>query len=124
MVLLVKRDGKEIQKNLTLTNKEGTTGVLRSRVYVSEFLKAKFEPLPKVEKDLYGINYGIRVLAYSKSGFFSELEIPEGFIITEVNSRPIENPEEFSKIIERIRGNVIISGITERGRKVYFPYRF
>ncbi|MCR9251552.1 MAG: trypsin-like peptidase domain-containing protein [bacterium] len=124
LMLTVSRDGKEVEKNLTLTNKEGTTGRTVSKVYFSEFLKAKFEPLPKVERDLYGIDYGIRVLDYSKSGFFSELEIPEGFIITEVNSRPIEDPEEFSKIIERIRGNVIIEGITERGRKIYFPYRF
>ncbi len=124
LTLLIRRDGKEIEKKLILTNKEGTTSLIESRVYYSEFLKAKFEPVPKVERDLYAINHGIRVLEYSKSGFFAELEIPEGFIITEVNNRPMEDPEEFSKIIERIRGNVIISGITERGRKVYFPYRF
>ena len=120
----VLRDGKSLSKQLTLTNKEGTTDLLTSRTYYSDFLGAKFEPLPKVERDLYGIEYGIKVVEYNKSGFFARLDIPEGFIITTVNNSPIESPEEFAKIIERIRGNVIISGITERGRKVYFPYRF
>ncbi len=120
----VLREGKSFSKELTLTNKEGTTELLKSSTYYSDFLGATFEPLPKVERDLYGIDYGVRVVEYNKSGFFARLDIPEGFIITSVNSSPVESPEEFAKIIERIRGNVIVSGITERGRKVYFPYRF
>ena len=58
------------------------------------------------------------------SGFFRKLDIPEDFIITEINNTPIESPEELEEILEKIRGRVIISGITKRGKKVYYPYLF
>ena len=58
-----------------------------------------------------------------KNGFFSGLGIPEGFIITQINNKEINNPEELAKVLENIRGRFDVIGITERGRKVYYPFR-
>lgn len=124
MVLTVERDGKTLEKTLTLTNREGTTGIIRRNVYTSDWLSASFEAVPKVEKDLLGIPTGIRVEKFSNAGFFAKLGIPEGFIITHINNTPIQKPEEFTEILEKIKGRVIISGIDARGRKVYYPYYF
>lgn len=123
MVLKIKRGDKTLVKNIVLTNKEGTTGVIKKEIYRSESLKVVFEKLPKVERDLIGIKGGVRVVEIG-SGFFSKLDIPKDFIITEINNTPIDSPKELEEILERIRGRVIISGITSRGKKVYYPYMF
>jgi len=34
-------------------------------------------------------------------GFFAELRIPEGFIITHINNTKIASPEEFAEILEK-----------------------
>ncbi len=124
IVLLVEREGKQKEKNLTLTNREGTTGIIKREVFESEWLDATFENVSKVEKDLLGIKNGIKVIDYRPAGIFAELGIAEGFIITHINNTSIENPEEFADYLQHIRGRVIISGIDRRGRKVYYPYYF
>ncbi len=122
--LTLQREGKEINRTLTLTNREGTTGIIERQLVSSEILAATFENVSKVEKDLIGISHGVKVVDYSSSGFFAELGIPEGFIITNINNTSIENPEKLIDILEKIRGRVIISGVDKKGRKVYYPYYF
>ncbi|XOV93174.1 MAG: trypsin-like peptidase domain-containing protein [Bacteroidota bacterium] len=122
--LVLHREGKEISKTLTLTNREGTTGVIKRNLVKSDYLAATFENVSKVERDLIGISNGVKVVDYTSNGFFAELGIPEGFIITNINNASIENPEELINILEKIRGRVIIAGIDKKGRKVYYPYYF
>jgi len=124
VTLTVEREGSQKKKTLTLTNREGTTGVIKRNIYASEWLSATFETVPKVEKDLLGINNGVKVVDYKPTGIFAELGISEGFIITHINNTAIEKPEEFADILQHIKGRVIISGIDKRGRKVYYPYFF
>lgn len=122
--LVVERDGKELEKTLTLTNREGTTGIIKRNIYTSEWLSATFESVSKVEKDLLGIQSGIKVIDYKRYGPFSELGIPKGFIITRINNTEINDPERFTEILHKIKGRVIISGVDRRGRQVYYPYQF
>ena len=119
----IKRGEKVLTKNVVLTNKEGTEEVIKKEIYKSESLQVTLEKLSKVERNLLDIKGGVKVVDIG-SGFFSKLEIPKEFIITEINSTPIESPEELEEILEKIRGRVIISGITSRGKKVYYPYMF
>ncbi len=121
--LVVERDGKMISKKVTLTNREGTTGIIKRNIFISEKLGATFESVSKVERDLLGIASGVKVVEYDRSGFFAEFSIPEGFIITQINSRRIDDPEELADVLENIRGRFDIIGIDERGRKVYYPFR-
>ncbi len=121
--LTLRRDDEVINRALVLTNREGTTGVITKSTYLSESLGVVFESVPKLEQEVLGIDNGVRVLDV-RNGFFRRLDIPEGFIITTINNVEIDSPEELADILERIRGRVIISGITQRGRKVYYPYMF
>jgi len=125
----VDREGKILNKVITLTNKEGTTELLEENSYFSESLSASFTVAPKVEKDLYGIKSGIKVVKIDKDGFFKQLDIPKNFIITAVNAVPVNSPEKFEEIITKIRrsqvrGTVNISVISENGRRIRYPYRF
>jgi Do/DeqQ family serine protease len=121
--LIVERNGKMNSKKLVLTNREGTTEILKRNIYKSEKLEVTFEVVSKVERDLLGISSGVKVVDFDKNGFFSELSIPKGFIITQVNSKLIDDPKELVNVLENIRGRFDIVGINERGRRVYYPFR-
>jgi len=121
--LALDRDGKMINKGITLTNREGTTDLIKRNIFHAEKLEARFEIVSKVERDLIGVENGVKVIDFEKNGFFSAFDIPEGFIITQINNRSIETPEELEKILTSIRGRFDVIGINERGRKVYYPYR-
>ncbi len=123
LTVSVKRGDKIIERNVTLLNSEGNTDILKSTVYYSEKLGVEFEKVSKVELDLLKLENGIRVKKI-RNGFFRQLDIPEGFIITQINNRPVQTPEELSNILEKIKGRVIIDGVTSQGRRVYIPYRF
>ena len=121
--LIIDRDGKVINKRIILTNREGTTDLIKRNIFYSKKLDARFETVSKVEKDLIGIKNGVKVIDFENNGFFSAFDIPEGFIITQINNRSIASPEELEKILISIRGRFDVIGINERGRKVYYPYR-
>lgn len=121
--VLLKRGDKSLERTVVLTNKQGTSDITKKEIYFSESLQVSFEQVSKVERDLLGIKGGVRVVEVGR-GFFSRLDIPEDFIITEINHTPIDSPAELEDILQRIRGRVIISCITASGRKVYYPYRF
>ncbi|MEP2023127.1 MAG: trypsin-like peptidase domain-containing protein [Reichenbachiella sp.] len=121
--LTLKRGNKNVSKTLEFTNREGTTEVLKRNIYQSQSLQASFEAISKAEQNLIGIKSGIRVIEVG-NGFFRKLDIPEGFIITEINHSNIESPQELENILNKIRGKVIVSGITTSGRKVYYPFLF
>ena len=114
---------KDIVKEatLTLTNREGTTSVLKREVYTSETLGAKFEAVPKVERDIIGIDYGVRVFNIS-SGLVRRIGITEDFIITDINRNPVKSPDRLVEILERIRGRVIIEGVNSQGRRGYYSF--
>ncbi len=122
--LEVNRDNERLEKELTLTNREGTTALLRRETYYAEELGVTFEQLSKVERNALGVRGGVKVIAIDNRGFFSQLDIPKGFIITSVNGSVMRSPEELSEILQKIRGSVIIVGIDKSGRQVYYPYRF
>ena len=115
------RKGKEGTTDLTLTNREGTTSVLKREIFTSQLLGADFESLSKVELDQYGIDSGIRVFNI-KRGLINEVGIPEDFVILRVNRNNIKSPERLTEILEKIRGRVLIEGINNRGRYENFSF--
>lgn len=124
LMIDLKRDGKYLSKSITLTNREGGTGILKRRIYSSENLKATFEAVSKVERDLFDIKSGVKVIGFERNGFFNQLDIPEGFIITQINNTPVDKPEELAEMLRNANGRVKIYGVDKRGRKVYYPYYF
>lgn len=121
--IVYKRENKLSEGYLTLTNREGTTEVLKRETYKSESLGADFEILSKVEKEKLGITNGIRIVKVG-NGLVRRLSLSEGFIITSINKVAISTPEEAVEILEKIRGRVIIEGITSNGQRGYYSYYF
>lgn len=121
--VVYKRENKIHEGQLTLTNREGTTEILKRETYKSESLGADFEIISKVEKEKLGITNGIRIVKVG-NGLIRKLSLGEGFIITSINKVKVNAPEEVVEILEKIRGNVVIEGINSIGQKGYYSYHF
>ncbi len=121
--VVFKRKNKTLNKTLVLTNREGTTSLIRREIFKSKALGVDFESVSLAEKDQLGIDNGIRVLNV-RDGFFRRLGIQEGFIITSVNNKKITSPKALAKILDDITGRVRIGGINENGVRGYYSYYF
>lgn len=115
------RDDKEQTREITLTNREGTTVILKREIFTSKLLGADFEALSKVELDEYGIEQGVRVFNITR-GLISEVGMSDDFIILRVNRNTIKNPEKLTEVLEKIRGRVLIEGINSQGRYENFSF--
>jgi len=118
-----KRNKKIIEKELQLTNKEGTTELIKREVYTSRLLGAELEKVSKVERDLLKIEHGVRIIKVS-SGLIRQMGLQEGFIITHINRIEIEDPETLNDILSKIRGRVVVEGVNKIGRPQAFRYYF
>ncbi len=116
-----KRSNKVYETELTLTNREGTTGVLKREIYTSSELGADFEALSKVEKDRLGIESGVRVFNIRR-GLINNLGIREDNIIINLNGNDVKNPKKFAESLSAAKGSVTLGWLNSRGR--YENYSF
>lgn len=109
-------DTKEGQ--LTLTNREGTTGLLKHETYKAESLGAELEALSKVEKDKFRLQNGVRIVKITGRGVLSQFD--EGFIITSINRQPVNTPKDVVDMMGNVRGRLIIEGLDPSGERVTY----
>jgi len=114
--------GNELKNaTLTLQNLEGTTGVIKREYYASNLLGARLESVNTIEKDKFGINYGIKITGISR-GYLRDLGLNNGFVITMVNGEPATNPETVGKYLEKFSGRLRLEGITPSGQPFMQSY--
>ncbi|MFT4740871.1 MAG: serine protease Do [Marivirga sp.] len=123
LYLTIERKNKTIEKELMLMNSENTTALIKREVFFSNSLGVEFEAVPLVERTLLNVKSGVRVVEV-KNGFFSRLNIEEGFVITAVNGESVSDPKMLAGLLEQIKGKVVIQGINKRGLKGYYSFYF
>ncbi len=116
--ILYNRNGQAKEIQLQLTNREGTTGLLKRDIYKSEKLGAELESLSKVEKDRLRLESGVRIVRITGRGALSQFE--EGFIITSINRQTVSTPKEVAEMLEDARGRLLIEGIDASGGRVTY----
>jgi serine protease Do len=114
--------GNELRNvTLTLQNLEGTTGIIKREYYSSNLLGARLESVNTIEKDKYGINFGIKITAMTR-GYLRDLGLNNGFIITLINGEPAVNPEEVGPYLEKFSGRLRLEGVTPSGQPFMQSY--
>lgn len=114
--------GTELKSTtLTLQNLEGTTGVIKREYYTSNLLGAKLETVNTLEKDKFGINYGIKITSMTR-GYLRDLGLNNGFVITMINGEPAKNPDEVGQYLEKFSGRLRLEGITPSGQPFMQSY--
>ncbi len=122
----VNRKGKELNFDLELRNMNGNTASIKaSSTDFMSMLGADLEPLSEVEKSKYGIRFGLKVEDLS-SGILKQQGIPEGFIITHINRKAIQQVSDVNNAVKGMsKGDpVVLQGYTSQGRTKYFAFGF
>jgi S1-C subfamily serine protease len=104
--------------DVVLRNLEGGTGIVEKQEAVSAF-GASFEELTSSEKRNLGIKSGVRVVDI-KSGKFRNEGIKEGFVITQINNRSVNRPEDIKSIVDASEDGIYIEGIYPDGSIAYY----
>ncbi len=121
ITVTIVRKNKERQLNIILRNPEGGTGVVQKEQTIS-VLGATFGKVSDQEKDKLSIEDGVKVVSVT-SGKFRNAGIREGFIITQINNKPVKNSEELNDIIRKAEGGIYIEGIYPEGLIAYYSIR-
>ncbi len=114
----VKRNGSEKQFSARLRNKLGDTGIVKEG---NTLFGAEFEAVSDRERAALGIGHGIKVRKLG-SGKLKSAGMSEGFIITEVNKRPVYEVSDFTRLINNARGGILVEGLYPNGELAYFVF--
>ncbi|MFM2049201.1 MAG: hypothetical protein RI955_1749, partial [Bacteroidota bacterium] len=86
-------------------------------------LGASFEELSSSEKSKYRIDSGVKISSILQGGKFSQTDIPQGFIVTRINKKPIASVDDLKQELTNAKGNVMMEGIVPGyPGKYYFSF--
>jgi S1-C subfamily serine protease len=103
------RDGKENLTTITLKNKSGNYDVVKSETAFDD-LGADLVSIDKETARKNDISGGVQVKKIG-SGLLKNTRIQEGFIITSVDGRDVNNLDELKSIINSSHGTVRLEGV-------------
>ncbi len=111
----IRRDGKELSKDIILKNQDGSTDLL-ARIEpgrVKSVLGAEMVTIDTELAQRLGIAGGVKVLKLNSGIISQQVEMREGFIITKVDGKEVKTPAEVERLISSKRGGILIEGIYE-----------
>ncbi|MCF6353011.1 MAG: trypsin-like peptidase domain-containing protein [Cyclobacteriaceae bacterium] len=117
-----KRGNKNFEKGVVLTNREGTTSILKRELFTSEYLGADLEIISKVEQDMFTIENGVKITKLYTGGLLARLGLENELIITYINDYKIDTPQKLANVLSKLRGKVRIEGVNKSGTKGYYTF--
>jgi len=116
--IIIIRDGEKKQFTLTLRNKHGDTEIVKDNITV---LGAEFKQISNKQKQTLDIRSGIKITNLEK-GKLKEAGLKEGYIITNVNKKPIYEVADFKREIENATGGILVEGVYPNGELAYYVF--
>jgi len=122
IVVVVSRDGVEKSFNVTLRNREGNTSIVKNEEKdITPMLGAKMKVASSDVLRKLGIDHGIQVVEL-KEGLLQNAGIREGYIITEIDKKPVRNVEDVNNILSSKNGGVLLEGIYPNKVRAYYGF--
>ena len=118
--ITINRDNKEKLFVVTLRNMDGDTGIVKKDDSLA-LLGASLEPVNEATRNQLGIKYGVRVTSL-KSGKLMKAGVREGFVITQINNKPVTSIEDIKNILSKTEGGVYIEGIYSDRTIAYYAF--
>jgi S1-C subfamily serine protease len=108
------------QFEVKLRNLQGDTSVVKAENY-DTILGAKIVNLDDQEKQKLGIKYGVKVIELQEGKLKAE-GVKPGFVITQINNKPINSVDELNKTINSLKGGIYIEGVYQNGVVAYYAF--
>jgi serine protease Do len=118
VTVTVKRGGTEKQFTAKLRNKMGDTGIVRES---NEIYGAQFEVLSELDKSEMNIDHGIKTVKIGE-GKLKNAGLIKGFVITDVNKKPVYEVDDFKRIVSNASGGILVEGVLPSGEPAYFVF--
>lgn len=120
--LTIKRNGELKTMKVTLKNKQGNTAAVTKPATINSLLGASFEEADITVINKLGLKGGVQV-AEVTGGKLRSAGVRPGFIVTEVNGKQVNSPEEIDNALKNNnKGYYIISGYYPTGDKVVYSF--
>ena len=119
------RNGKLNTTSATLKGEEPKSPASNAQAIekLRNRLGAVFAPLTNAFKERYNINGGVVVTEIRIGGFFHQLGIPPGTIITYINGKTVDSPEDINEALMAAQNSrVQILGIAPDGSRIAFNF--
>ncbi|MFC2186231.1 Do family serine endopeptidase [Fulvivirgaceae bacterium LMO-SS25] len=113
--LQIRRDGKELSKDVILKNEDGSTELL-ARIEpgsVKSVLGAEMVAIDAELANKLGIAGGVKVLKLNPGLITQQVEMKEGFIITKVDGKAVKTPEDVERLLSSKSGGILLEGMYE-----------
>lgn len=110
--IVLVRAGKEKSLTAELRNKDLTTSIIKKETFdANEVLGADLANLMPKEKSSLRIPSGVKISRLKPSSKLSTLGVREGFIITKINNKPVNNESDVTEAVNDNDGFVTVEGI-------------
>jgi S1-C subfamily serine protease len=119
------RDAKPLVTTVTLKGEESVkTANNSSNGAAAKNLGANFAPISDALKKKYKINAGVVVSSVKPGGFFDQLDVAQGTVITSINGRQIAKVEDIETAISSGRNNMAtINAISPDGMQIRYQFQ-
>lgn len=122
IVVGISRNGADKNVNVTLLNRAGTTGLVKTEAKdVLPMLGAKIQVAPQEVLRKLGIDHGVQVTELS-DGLLRNAGVREGYVITEIDKKPIRNLDDLSKILSNKSGGILLEGVYPNKVRAYYGF--
>ena len=105
------RNGKPSTVSVALVNKNGTTALIKRKIFSDPLLGANLEE----------VEYGVKVYSI-KDGLFRRLGIPENYTIISINRERIKDPQDVIDFFTKYRGRVLLYGINSSKQELQMQF--
>ena len=105
------RNGKPSTVLVALVNKNGTTTLIKRKIFSDPLLGANLEE----------VEYGVKVYAI-KDGLLRRLGIPENYTIISINRERIKDPQDVIDFFTKYRGRVLLYGINSSKQELQMQF--
>jgi S1-C subfamily serine protease len=109
---------------VTLKGEESVKAASNSTSVVTKNLGASFVPASEAIKKKYKISSGVLVTSVKAGGFFDQLDLVQGTIITTINGRPINKTDDIESAITAGRNNMAtVNAISPDGMQIRYQFQ-
>jgi serine protease Do len=106
------RDSKVTTASLTLVNLNGTTEIIKRKIFNNEALGAQLE----------ATQYGIKVFRIKDNSVLKQIGVPENFTIIAINRVRVKDPEEVVEFFSKFKGRGALYGVNSSSQQVEIPF--
>ena len=106
------RGGKTGTATFALVNLNGTTEILKRKIYNNDALGAQLE----------ATQYGVKVFKIKENSVLKQIGVPENFTIIAINRVRVKDPEEVVEFFAKFKGRGALYGVNSSRQQIEIPF--